>query len=114
MLAPLLVYVAARSRRSGPSGRRPAGTRRPAVVPWFVAGFLMTVSIRTLGVVPGGGLDVIRLGETLLLGAGLVGLGSAVRPERLRMLGGRPLVLGLTSWLLVACVSLAAVELTLP
>jgi uncharacterized membrane protein YadS len=32
----------------------------------------------------------------------LVGLGMGVRLDRMRKLGGRPLVLGLMSWVLVA------------
>jgi len=47
----------------------------------------------------------------LLIGAGLVGLGSQVVWRRLRMLGGRPLVLGLASWVLVAATALVAVQL---
>ncbi|MBI5088648.1 MAG: putative sulfate exporter family transporter, partial [Actinobacteria bacterium] len=44
------------------------------------------------------------------VGTGLAGLGAGVRIDRLRRVGGRPLVLGLVSWVLVAAVSYVAVQ----
>jgi uncharacterized membrane protein YadS len=56
-------------------------------------------------------LNATQTAETILLGAGLFGLGSGVDIGRLRRLGGRPLALGLISWVLVAATALAAVTL---
>jgi uncharacterized integral membrane protein (TIGR00698 family) len=115
MLAPLLAFVAlsARQRAARGEGRAPdADAKRPPLLPLFVVLFLGAVVLRTVGAVPDGWLDGIKTLETLLLGAGLVGLGAAVDLRRLRALGGRPLVLGLVSWALVAGVSLLAVSLS--
>lgn len=109
LLAPLLAGVALQSRRRTPGTGAPA---RPPVLPLFVALFLGAVVLRSVGAVPGAWIAPIRQAETVLIGMGLVGLGSGVDIRRLRGLGPRPLVLGLLSWLLVAGVALAAVTIT--
>ncbi len=111
MLAPLLALLAVGlRRRSGPSDPG-TGASRPPLVPWFLAAFLVAVAVRSTGTVPDAALGAIRELETLLVAAGLVGIGGQVVWRRLRRLGGRPLVLGLASWALVAVASLAAVTL---
>jgi uncharacterized integral membrane protein (TIGR00698 family) len=128
MLAPLLAYVALRARRtvadptSGqPEGQQegqPAGrtgtataieTARPPLLPLFVALFLLAVVVRTTGVLSTDQISTIKDLETIAIGMGLTGLGAQVRVAKLRHVGGRPLVLGLASWVLVAVVSLGAV-----
>jgi uncharacterized integral membrane protein (TIGR00698 family) len=125
MLAPLLAVVALRSRRTchaatGPGpvaagrGREigaDVGAVRPPVVPGFVALFLVAVAVRTSGLLDASQVAALQQVETIAIGMGLVGLGSQVRIARLRQVGGRPLVLGLASWVLVAGVSLLAVTL---
>lgn len=117
MLAPLLTGVAIASRRragrSATNRSEPAAdTRRPAPIPLFVALFLVAIVVRTVGGLSTGTLGTVQQLETLLLGAGLAGLGSAVDVRRMRSLGGRPLVVGLLSWLLVAATALVAVSVT--
>jgi uncharacterized integral membrane protein (TIGR00698 family) len=109
MLAPLLAYVAVATRR-----RRdlPTDAKRPPVLPLFIVLFLLAVALRSTGWLPVSWLPHIQDVETVLLGMGLVGLGSNVDLRKLRSVGGRPLVLGLLSWLLVALVSLVAVHLS--
>ena len=85
--------------------------RRPPAVPLFVAGFLGAIVVRTTGVIPTGGLDLIHDAQTVLLAAALFGLGCGVHIARLRRLGGRPLLLGAVSWILVAGVALAGTQL---
>lgn len=81
------------------------------MLPLFVALFLAAVVVRTVFHIPERGLETIQVAETILLGAGLFALGSGVDIGRLRRLGGRPLALGLISWILVATTALAAVTL---
>ena len=51
--------------------------------------------------------------EQIFLTAGMFGLGASVQVARLRRLGGRPMVLGLASWVLVAGAALlAAIAIT--
>jgi uncharacterized integral membrane protein (TIGR00698 family) len=107
LLAPLLAMIAIRQRRA--SSEVGAEAKRPPLLPWFVALFMVAVVVRTIGTVPKVWLGLVKNIETLLLSMGLVGLGTGVRIAKLRVLGGRPLVLGLASWVLVGAVSLGAV-----
>ena len=111
LLAPLLAGVAISARRRmGEKVLR--GAPRPPWMPLFIILFLAAAAVRSTDVVPKGWLAHIQDVETVLLGMGLFGLGSNVDLRKLRAVGGRPLVLGLTSWALVAAVSLAAVKLS--
>lgn len=102
MLAPLVAAVALSARR------RPAPGGAGPVLPLFVVGFLGAVAVRSTGLLPDRLLDAARDLETALLAMAMVGLGVGVRLDRLRGLGHRPLVLGVTAWLVVAGVSLVA------
>jgi uncharacterized integral membrane protein (TIGR00698 family) len=107
MLAPVTAVIAVRARRDAG-----AGTRRAAVPPVFLLGFLAMVAVRATGTVPHGLLAAAGAGKDLLFAAALFGLGCAVRLRPLLRTGRRALVLGLTSWALVAGVSYAGVLLT--
>lgn len=107
MLAPLLGFVALR-RRSVPV---PADAKRPPLVPLFLVLFLVAAAVRSSKVLDTTVLLRIKDVETVLLGMGLMALGSNVNLRRLRAVGGRPLVLGLLSWALIAVTSLVAVHL---
>lgn len=110
LLAPLLAGIAVAARRRGTLDAAGATqARRPPLLPLFIVLFLVAVAVRSTDVLGAGVLADLKTAETLLLGMGLVGLGSNVDLRRLRAVGGRPLVLGLASWFLVAAVSLAAV-----
>ena len=76
--------------------------QRPPTLPLFVLGFLATIVIRTTEVLSTSTLSSIRHVETVLFAAALFSLGSDVVLSRLRRVGGRPLVLGLISWALIA------------
>lgn len=112
LLAPMVAGVALWRRRHHAAAPGPSGTGRAPLLPLFVAGFLVAIAVRSAGVLPTDTLDDIRTAEGVLLAAALVGLGTGVRFDRLRRLGGRPLVLGMLSWLMVAGISYAGVLLT--
>ncbi len=108
LLAPLVAGVSLARRRQGQA--TPArGTRRPPLLPLFVAGFLASVALSSTGIVPDGWLANAKTLEKVLLSAALFGLGTGVQLSKLRRIGGRPLVLGLGAWALVAVVSYAGV-----
>lgn len=108
LLAPLVTGVSISRRR-----RSDASTSdRPAAIPGFVAGFLLLVAVRSSGVVPDNVVDVTSTIEKVLFAIALVGLGAGVRLDRIRRLGGAPLVLGALASAVVAAVSLAAVLIT--
>ena len=119
LLAPLLlgVAIAARRRRAAAvlagEATEQVEAKRPPILPLFVVMFLVAVAVRSLGVMSTGTLDGIGQAESLLISMGLVGLGSGVRFDRLRKVGGRPLVLGLISWVLVAGISFVAVDIAI-
>jgi len=105
MLAPLVAAVSVAHRRRTPKGGERVIARRPPMLPMFVIGFLAAVAVRSSGVLPDGYFPAIKLAEQAILAAALVGLGTGVRVHRLRVVGWRPLALGLSSWLLVAGVA---------
>ncbi len=107
LLAPLVAGVNLHRARATDG----ASANRPPLLPTFVIGFLAAMLLRTTGLLPEGLISSARTIEGLVLSAALVGLGSGVRFARLRTLGPKPLVLGLTAWAVVACVSLAGVVL---
>jgi uncharacterized integral membrane protein (TIGR00698 family) len=119
LLAPLLLGVAIAARRRAARQMDPASAadvmvaKRPPILPLFVVMFLVAVVVRTTGGLSAGSLDTISQAEGILISMGLVGLGSGVRISRLRAVGGRPLILGLISWVLVAGISYVAVAVAI-
>ena len=90
--------------------RRHTDVPRP-LLPLFVLGFLATMGVRSSGVLGTGVIDALDQVKTVVFAAALFGLGTGVELARLRRLGGRPLVLGLASWALVAGVAYGGVRL---
>lgn len=119
LLAPMVTGVTLARRRSiahsepttatGPENDTSA--RRPPIMPLFVTLFLAAAAVRSTGLVPAEIQDVMKTAGTITFAAALVGLGTGVRVAKLRQLGGRPLLLGLSAWLLIALVSYAGVRL---
>ena len=103
----------ARRRVSGVRGASLAALagRRTPVVPLFVVGFLLAIGLTSLGVLPAGVLTAAKHLQEVLLVAALVGLGTGIQGSILRRTGGRALLLGLVSWLLVAGTAYVGVRL---
>ena len=106
LLAPLVIVVGLLVRRRGGA----SDTARPPLVPWFVAGFLLTTLLRSTGAVPEAAVDVAAVLEQTAFAAALFALGTMVRLQQLRHLGPRPLVLGAVAWVLIASVALLGVH----
>jgi uncharacterized integral membrane protein (TIGR00698 family) len=115
LLAPLVTGVALvrtrRLRRSAASGTPDAPAKRPPALPLFVAGFLTAIVVSSTGVLSPGVLADAKAVQQVLLVAALVGLGTGIHLPTLRRTGGRALVLGGASWVLVAVVAYAGVTL---
>lgn len=109
LLAPIVAVISFRSSR-GKGGQDIAG-ERPALLPLFVAGFLVAMLVRSTGFIPNVIVEGARTVDTYFLAAGLVGLGTSVRWRELRTLGMRPLALGMAAGILVAGLSLVLVLL---
>lgn len=108
LLAPLVALVVLHRRRTVPTTSSAA---RPPVLPFFVAAFVAAVLVRATGLVPTSALDAVQHVQSVLLVAALFALGTGIDVPHLLRTGGRSLVLGLSSWVLVAGVSLAGVHL---
>jgi len=78
----------------------------------FVIGFVVAVTLRSTGLLPRSALQLSTDAQQVLLAGALFGLGTGVSWTLLRRAGGRPLALGLLSWLLVASVAYAGVQFT--
>ena len=109
LLAPLVAAVGlAARRRTGTSATR---TRRTPILPLFVVGFLAAIALTSTGWLPESVLAGAKDVQEVLLVAALAGLGTTIRFSTLRRTGGRALILGLASWVLVAATAYAGVLL---
>ena len=115
LLAPLVAGVSFARRRklasSRAAGENANATKLPPLVPMFVVGFLVAISLNSFIEIPQTVLSDIKWIEKSLLASALVGLGAGVNLRKLRKIGARPLVLGLVSWLLIATLSAVGVAL---
>jgi uncharacterized integral membrane protein (TIGR00698 family) len=107
MLAPMVAITAAVERRRA---IEPAGPP-PAIVPLFIAGFLAAVLLNTFVPLPDWLLVAADQVQTALLATALFALGASIRVGELIHTGWRALVVGLTSWVLVAALAYGAVLL---
>lgn len=108
MLAPVIAVIGWRQRRDGSV---PAGAEGPPLVPLFVLGFIAAALVRTTGTLPHQALDVASVLQNLLLSAAMFGLGCGVRFATLRKVGGKPVVLGAISTVLVGATAMTGVWL---
>lgn len=83
--------------------------KRPPIVPLFIAGFLIAVAIRSFIPLPETVLSIADIVQTALLAMALFGLGTGVRVRELVSTGWRSLLVGLSSWALIAALAYAAV-----
>lgn len=122
MLAPMVSIAALVAHRSSVRSDSDAGadadagaamdakpSKRPAIVPLFVAGFLLAVAIRSFVPLPEAVLSIADTVQTALLAMALFGLGTGVRVRELVSTGWRSLLVGLTSWLFIAVLAYGAV-----
>jgi hypothetical protein len=115
LLAPLVAIYAYRHSQSQkhevPHEHPHTGSQRLSLLPMFIVLFLVAVSVRTTGALSTDLLDTLKHLEKILLAMALVGLGAAVNIKKLRLLGSRPLILGVCSWALVLATSVITIRL---
>ena len=102
LLGPLVAWISLRNGRT-------ARVSPLRLVPPFVLAFVAAAALRSADLVPSGLLPVLADAKTLLLAAALFAVGARVELRRLLAVGGRPLVLGLSSWVIVALVAYVGV-----
>ncbi len=117
LLAPLVAGVSFARRRKLASSQTTnekataSATKLPPLIPLFVVGFLVAISLNSYFDIPKAVLSDAKWIEKSLLASALVGLGAGVDARKLRSIGARPLVLGLISWLLIATLSAIGVAI---
>lgn len=94
MLAPVIAGLNLYARSTHQDA---GGQRRPPLVPLFVLGFIATMLLRTIGVVPEPTLEVLGLAQTLLLASAMFALGLGVHLRSLFAVGLKPIGLGAAS-----------------
>lgn len=130
LLAPMAAFVSLGARRTevaAASGRPDAresasdapaqprsGARATPLVPLFVLGFLALVLIRSTGLVPVPVIDVAKVTATWLLAAAMFGLGTGIDVPKLVRTGGRSLLVGGISTLLLGSLALGGAVLVAP
>ena len=101
LLGPLVGLLALRRGRSG----RGEAWRLPLFIPLFV----LAIVVASLELLSSGTLERAGDARTAIFAAALFAIGTRVRIRQLARLGPRPLVLGLTSWALIAAVAYVGV-----
>ena len=87
----------------------PASAGRVPLLPWFLVGFVVMVALRSSGLLPGQLVDAADDVTTVLLAAGMFGLGLGLRLRELWPVPAGALVLATCSTLVAAGTSLALV-----
>ena len=113
LLAPIVLILSIRHRRWLTSqGKTETTSAKIPLIPYFVLGFIAVAIFHNLVILNPRLLADIIFTSKLMLGAGLVSLGSGVRWKAIRAIGPRPMAMGLIAWVIVAGVALAAVKVT--
>lgn len=108
LLAPLVAFYAYQYRKDAAVNSE---APRTSPLPMFIVLFLVAVGIRTTGVLSDSVLDGFKTFEKICLALALVGLGAGVRISKLRVLGSKPILLGVLSWALVLFTSFFTIRL---
>lgn len=90
------------------------GGKRPPIIPLFVALFLVSMLIRTTGILPESLLQLASTAQTVLLAAAMFALGLGVHLKSIVKSGGRSLVLALLSTLVILVIAVVGALLYRP
>lgn len=113
LLAPIVLILSLRYRRIlKAQGESAQSSAKVPLIPFFVLGFIAVATLQNTLDIPNTLHDYIVLASKILLGAGLVALGSSVRWKAIRAIGPRPMLMGLMAWVIVGGVALTAVRIT--
>lgn len=110
MLAPMVIALGVYTARRH-TAHAHGHERKKAPMPWFVLGFVVLVGLNSVISIPAEPKSYIVQATTFLLSVSLGAMGLETDFRKLKAKGLRPLLLGAASWLFIAGVSLALVEL---
>lgn len=111
LLAPIVAYYAYSHRRKSTNQGAHSHEQRVSPLPMFIVLFIAMVCLRSTNALSDDVLSMSKNIEKILLALALVGLGTGVNFAKLRILGSKPVLLGIFSWLLVMGTSLATIRL---
>jgi uncharacterized integral membrane protein (TIGR00698 family) len=106
-LAPMVIAIGATRRRGGDGDAMSAAP----ILPLFVAGFIATATLRSVGVVPEAVVDVANVVTTVLLTAAMFGLGTGIDLRALARTGTRAAALGAVATFVAALTAYAGLRL---
>ena len=113
LLAPIVLILSLRHRRYLKTlGENAQTSAKVPLIPFFVLGFIIVATLQNTLDISGALHDYIVLVSKVLLGAGLVALGSSVQWKAIRAIGPKPMLMGLIAWVIVGGVALTAVRIT--
>jgi uncharacterized integral membrane protein (TIGR00698 family) len=98
LLAPVMATISVIRRRQAEH----SGGKLPPIIPLFVAGFIVTVALRSTLPMPQWFLDSAELIQTVLLAAAMFALGTGVKLSMFRSVGFKPFALGAVVTVFVA------------
>lgn len=102
LLAPMLIAITAKFNASNT-------TKLRSVIPVFILLFIAVVTINSLIDLPANLVDYGKTASTLLLTAGITGMGLGVKWKSLTQVGGKPLLVAIITWIIVAAGSLGLI-----
>jgi len=108
MLAPMVAIASIQTRRR--DSAQDAASKRPPIVPLFIAGFIAAVLVRSFLPLPDAVLASANILQSALLATALFGIGASLRIEQLARSGLRAVAAGLVSW--IAILGMALVYLS--
>jgi len=100
MLAPLLIFLAARVKQLAPAGSAQTGK---ITIPWFAVLFILVAVFNSFHLLPGALVQALITLDTVLLAMAMAALGLTTHVSALKKAGAKPLVMALILfiWLIV-------------
>ena len=100
MLAPFLLFLAARVKQLAPAG---SGEKSKITIPWFAIMFILVAVFNSFHLLPKAAVDALVTLDTVLLAMAMAALGLTTHVSALKKAGAKPLLMALilVVWLIV-------------
>jgi uncharacterized integral membrane protein (TIGR00698 family) len=100
MLAPFLIFLAARVKQLAPEGNAQKGK---ITIPWFAIFFILVAIFNSFHLLPKAVVDMLIALDTVLLAMAMAALGVTTHVSALKKAGVKPLLMALALfiWLIV-------------
>ncbi|WP_313110324.1 YeiH family protein [Atlantibacter sp.] len=100
MLAPFLIFLAARVKQLAPAGSAQTGK---ITIPWFAVLFILVAAFNSFHLLPSALVQALITIDTVLLAMAMAALGLTTHVSALKKAGAKPLVMALIlfGWLMI-------------